>query len=414
MAFLMFAVLQGTPQHTDKTIGQKLLRKVAEARARLESFPIGLETKTTIQKVKTKRGVTRREVKRVVGREIALMGWNPADDSFHPILISIPHPLPKNHIPFVIKNAGYEVTHVTGRIPMKFIFRARNEQPLMVLAQKQWWLPRSAAQEQNFEKFTTVVKKFVYSTFSDEFFIDELRTIGGIFLYDTVERVRQHLIEYGVSSRTFPEELLGNAISTDWIVNVGLNEQMDHGKFLVNPHRTAAEITIEYALNREKAYSLIESNANARGAYQFTNRSIKKRPGTYDRVVKEYKEAKLIPDFTLGTENLENVIAAAFCLLDWELSRLPPEARELYKKDYRTGSIFPTAGYNGGGGRASYLWRWTKKKVQTLSYDTPIPRHAFGRNGGETYVYIQKHQFLWKFVDEIKKEYDQQKLQGAP
>ena len=404
----VFTFFPQTPE-VSETVGFTLLQKVTVAQEMLNTIPLGLETKIIVRSVKSKKGIMRVETKRVVGREVLLVAWDPdgqGENAFHVIRFSIPHPFPTKGFAIFVKNGEYEVIRVSGSIPMKFVFRARLAgKPLIVLAGKYWWLPRSAAKEQDVKKFMAVAKEFVYSPFADDFYIDELRIVGGKFLFDTVERVQMRLNEQKIISRAYPEELLGGVIKTDWVVNLGLNEQMDHGKFNSNRRRSAVEIAIEYALNLDKSYSRIESSANARGAYQFTNRWKGKRPGTYDRIVQQYREVGLIADFAEGTQNLENMIAMAFCLLDAELAQLPKEARELYKKDYRAGSIFPTAGYNGGGGRAWQVWNWVQRKKIKLAYDTPLPRPAFGgRKGAETYVYIQKHQFLWEFIDELKKE----------
>ena len=109
----------------------------------------------------------------------------------------------------------------------------------------------------------------------------------------------------------------------------------------------------------------------ALGAYQFTD---KNGNGTYSEVVRRYGEAGLDPNFENGSRDLGNVLEAAACLLDLEVSQFPA-ILSVFVRDPVLGGIYPVAAYNGGHNAAAKLYEWIKtKKIDIEEKVIPLPR----------------------------------------
>jgi len=403
-----------------------IVKKVHEAQEYLKDVDVEFETqeiKIPIRSKTTKKIIGYREEELVVGKQIVLMAWDQDPDEIMEVRLRTPHPLPKSGFIFGVLSSNFEVEHVAGRTASKLVFRVwRNGKKLIVLSGKHLWISPELSQSQNYSVLKERSKEAIYTPFADDIYFEEIA--GEKFLYSEILKTQSDLKNKGVMSRAFGGKLMADVIPWELLFNLGLNEQMDHAKFKNDKWRTAKEVANEYAFNLANAFRWAASSASARGAYQFTNRSKRGNTGTYDIVVGAYEDAELIEDFEEGTQDLQNMIKAAICLLDMELSKFPNDVHDLFERDYRLGSVFSIAAYNEGFGGARQLYQWIKKNNFELSLDKEIPQAAFVRYktyfvrnkqgklvkvarkviNTETQVYIEKHIFLWSFIDNFKKE----------
>lgn len=417
------------PMSEVKTRGEILLEKTREAQEMLEEVEIGFKVrkeKTKIPKKvrskKTGKLVTihiEKTEEVVAARQIALVAWSPEKDTWHKILFSVSHPVPKNSFNFIVETPGYEVERVSGRSLSKLVFRVwHGGEKLVVFAGKHWWLPPELISETNYKKISDRAEGFIYTPYSEDLYDKALVRTGYEFFMGEIEKAKADLRARPVVSRSLPRKLLADAIPDDLILNIGINEQMDHSKYRRDPELTADEILIEYALNREKAFSKIVSTEGARGPFQFTNRYRKGHPGTYDIVAANYEDAELLEDFEEGTQDLPNMIKIAICLLDMELAKFSQEVHEQFEKEYRKAAIYPAACYNGGCGIGFRLYQWIKKSGYEISEDKfEVPESVFvyyrarrvkGKRifekkvNTETHMYLQKQAYLWGYIDKLK------------
>lgn len=412
----------------------RIVNKVREAQELLKASEISFETqevKLPIVSKKTKKIIGYKKEDRVIGKQIILMVWDTDTDEMNEVALRVPHPMPKAGFIFSVLTAGFEVEHISGSTVSKLVFRVwKGGKKLIVLASKHFWIPPELSKSQNHALLSERSKEAIYTPFADDLYFES--NDGEEFLYSEIQKALKDLDDKEVMSRAFGGQKLAKVISWELLFNLALNEQMDHTKFKNDRRRTAKEVANEYAFNLANAFRWAVSAANARGAYQFTNKSRRGNTGTYDLVVGSYEDAELVEDFTEGAQDLQNMIKAAACLLDMELAKFPKEVHDLFKKDYRLGSVFPVAAYNEGFGKkqgegyngARQLYEWIKKNKFELSLEKEIPQAAFVRYrtyyvrdkqgklvkatrriiNTETQVYIQKHVYLWQYIDEFKEQ----------
>jgi hypothetical protein len=402
-----------------------VIQQVLEARKRLEDVALDSEvrhtTKRSVKTVRVGKGkqkrtktVKRREMQ--VTRQFAIAALDEERGDWHTILLEVPYPLPpERNFSFRVLSDGYRVKHVSGRGIIKLNFEVRplsEDRPFVPYGLKALW-GTGVTRKNGAPHFEAAI----YTPPYPAFFTRDLVILGRSLLYAEAEGALGELRERGVRSRSFRERLLADVIPADFLVNVGLIEQMDPAGFKEDPRKSAAEVFMHYALNGADAFRWIQSPANARGAYQFIR-------ATYQLTASTCRNAGLIPDFLRGTQDLRNMLKAAACLLDSELARMPEDAKELFDENYRLGGIYPVAAYNGGLGKARKLYATIKKEAVDLSAEeVELPRSAFThsktrvvKKGGkkprkiritkrtfnsETYLYLQKYFFVWEALDEF-------------
>ena len=391
-----------------------IVKKVHEAQELLKKSDVAFETTKT---------------KKIVAKKSVLAAWDQDENKIYEVYIRIPFPLPKN-ITIGVLSDGFAVEHVYGRYLGKFIFNVSlNGKKLIVLAGKHLLLPPSFAQNQNYETAKRRVETVIYTPFSDDLYDKEAVKEGFLFLEQEIRKTYEDLRAKQIVSRAVSGKILAEAHAIDYLLNLAINEQMDHGKFNADAKHTADEILIEYAFNRDATFRWAVSSADARGPFQFTNRGGRGNAGTYDAVVANYEDIGLIEDFEVGTQDLENMIKVALALIDMELAKFPPDVHELYEKDYRKAAIYSSACYNGGYGTGLNLYKWIKKNHYEITLDNFNPsKQAFtyigyrtvysrDKNGKkiqkqsaikiintETPVYLKKQMFLWGYLDRLKED----------
>jgi len=155
-----------------------------------------------------------------------------------------------------------------------------------------------------------------------------------------------------------------------------------------NQAEAVNDVLSQYGLKREEAFRYSVSSAAALGPMQFTDR---RGNGTYSLVVRRCPGARLDPSFERGATNLRNVMKAAICLLDLELSQMPGDIRNAYRDNRDVMGIFPVAAYNGGPRNVAKLYRVLRKmglqledlrRPDVQSQVTPLACPCFWRADG--------------------------------
>jgi hypothetical protein len=354
-------------------------------------------------------------------RRITIGAYDECDGHIHYIPIRVPHPLPtrtqggKSVPVFSYENLdpNYVVTHEggVGVARMRFSVRYGNRE-LTVLGLRHprfpttYWRSRDA-------RVMTLARAAVYTPYYRGYhhthYSDSLKRIGYALWQDDILHVYRALAH--VPSRAFPGRTLPEVWPASMLVVLGVIEQSDDGAWRDDPVRTGEAVLMEYALNRAPFY-FANSSADAIGLYQFTN---KKGNGTYDLTVRACPVAQLRPDFDPGVRDVQNGMKAALCLLDLELAQMPDGARTLFLEDYRLGSTYPVAAYNGGGGQAQKLYReLPPEDVADAMAELTLPMRAFQFRKGkgkpvrinhETRYYLFKMFGMWSLVETWETSY---------
>lgn len=378
----------------------------------------------------------RNSVQKRLMRKITLIAIDEATGVIHPIVLSVPHPLPEQGFPYTVLTPGYTVEHLAGRGVIRLSFRVwKDGEELVILTAKHPWVPSKYWSSRDLELVLNRAEAVVY-TQPVPHFLDRIETPGLVkegFVFWNREAVEalEELKTLRVRSLTFPDRMLAATISSELLVALGAIEQMDDRQFLDDPDRTADTVAIHYALNRDDAFSRAVSSANARGAYQFTE---KNGNGTYSLMVRECVGAQLIPDFEAGTQDLRNMLKAAACYLDYERANLAErisrsmgdDAKEAYLamwfSEPRLAAIYPVAAYNAGPSQAWKLYREFPPEdviaaAEESADELGLPKEAFvshrpcncgkgkkkrvtiERFNGETYHYLVKLARMWPIIE---------------
>ena len=403
--------------------------------------------------------------KRVIAeRPVILCAYKESDASWHVVKILVQYPLPDcfrksrptdRHLrcgafPFRTVTPGYGVEYVSGLGVPRLTFSVSHQgERLKVYRYRHIWFEDRLAPTTPAKAMVASARWVEYTPYAKDFHDDEHVRAGAVFLYKKITAALGELRAASVQSRTYPR-LLADVISWKHLINLALIEQMDHDSFNgfgacrspaerglsdeeterrifckeESAKRTAEAVLVEYALNREQSFYFSRSSfpfrnrtEHAYGAMQFTNHH-----GTYSRVVRECRVAQLITAFPEGALDLGNAIKAAACLLDLELAALPLPVQELFAANPKIGGIYPVAAYNEGGDGAQQLYRRILASginLATLSdEDLELPESVFNRSRGcnncrrgnsrmrtvwneQTYVYIKKYMYVWKFLEEL-------------
>ena len=405
-----------------------ILEKVAEADRRCSDLSLSFITEegrsTVVVLRKGKNGKYHKHhktimVHRIVARPVYLCAFKESDQSWHVVKVFVRYPLPETFVKFPawLATKGYELEHVSGRGVGRLTFALyQHGEKLTIYRYRYAWFTKNPQKDPLHEVIRTA-RAVNYTPYQSDFEDTGLRDVGARFLRDKIESAFADLKRSGVVSKAFPSKKVSDVINKKQPMILAAIEQTDDGRFIADPKEATNAIFIEYALNKERAFSWSVSSANAIGPLQFTN---KNGDGTYDLVVRTYPEAHLMADFEDGTRDLHNVLKAAICLLDLELAHLP-EVRDLYVRDPQLGGIYPTAAYNEGGGGARQLYLLIRKNDIDLSNDDiDLPESVFRRIkrfitlkkkkhhvraksivNHETYLYIKKYMYVWKYLDAL-------------
>lgn len=327
---------------------------------------------------------------KIVERPVVLCAFKESDHSWHVIDVRLLYPVPPQYVscvasastvsaralcglPFRVATPGYRVEHLGGYGATRLIFNVfQDGEKLTVYRTRHIWFTKNALTTDP-QTVLTSAKTLNYTPFHPDFRDEEMLRRGRLFLQNEVNAALARLRNKGIRSLAFPSQLVADVVAKETLEALGVIEQSDDKKFQEDERGTIEAVYFEYALNGKDAYKWSQSSAMALGAYQFTDAG---GNGTYSEVVRRYPEARLDPSFEDGARDLPNVLEAAACLLDLEISQFHA-ILPVYERDPVLGGIYPVAAYNGGHGAAAKLYEWiVAKKIDIEEKDILLP-HAF-------------------------------------
>lgn len=350
------------------------LRQVDEANTRCNNVPMKEFVETD--------GI------RVTARPIALCAFKKSDQSWHVIRLAIMQPIAESYkscvanaptvearrdctLPYHVVTQGYHVEHLAGYGITRLIFNvSQNGEHLVVYRTRHVWFDDGALASGDVLRIVATLREINYTPYHADFEDPLLVDRGLNFLYDRIRGVQETLRKNRVPSRAFPERLLADTVPWEIPMALAAIEQMDDKKFKAASKLSIESVYVEYALNGDGAFAFSVSSANALGPFQFTDI---RGNGTYSMVVDRYPGAKLNPNFEKGARDLTNIITAAICLIDLEVTQFP-RIQELYLREPKLGGIYPVAAYNGGHAWAVKLYEWIKQRdIDVEDENIPLP-----------------------------------------
>jgi hypothetical protein len=299
-----------------------------------------------------------REVLR--GRPVAFALWSEAHKNWTIAHLEIPRPPVKwkpGHGPlrFVVLTPGIEARHVkgTGAERLMFAFSSGGEE-LKVYGRKFPVFDNTLIKKKRWREAAAAARPILYLPYTQDTLDPRFIMGGKDFLLTTARRAMDELRNANVPSEAFPGELLADVIPAEVIATLAVIEQTDDEDFLEQGRNAFDEVLSQYGLKREEAFRYSVSSAKALGPMQFTDRH---GNGTYSLVVRRCRGAQLDSNFERGATRLPNVMKAAVCLLDIELSQMSSEIRSAYRANPEVLGIFAVAAYNGGPRNVAKLYR---------------------------------------------------------
>jgi hypothetical protein len=299
-----------------------------------------------------------REVLR--GRPVAFALWSESHQNWTIAHVEIPRPpvtWKPGHgpLPFVVRTPGIEARHVKGTGAERLMFEfTRSGEELKVYGRKFPVFDNTLIKKKRWREAVATAKPIVYLPYTKDTLDPHFVTGGRDFLLATARRAMDELRSANVPSEAFPGELLADVVPPEVITTLAVIEQTDDEDFLEKGRDAFDEVLSQYGLKREEAYRYSVSSAKALGPMQFTNLH---GNGTYSLVVRRCSSAQLDPNFERGATRLLNVMKAAVCLLDIELSQMSSDIRSAYRANPEVLGIFAVAAYNGGPRNVAKLYR---------------------------------------------------------
>jgi hypothetical protein len=299
-----------------------------------------------------------REVMR--GRPVAFALWSEAQKNWTIAQLEIPRPPVKwkpghGPLPFIVRTPGIEARHVKGTGAERLMFAfSRGGEELKVYGRKFPVFDNTLIKKKRWREAAATARPIVYLPYTQDTLDPRFVTGGKDFLLATARRAMDELRNANVPSAAFPGELLADVIPPEVITTLAVIEQTDDEDFLEKGTGAFDEVLSQYGLKREEAFRYSVSSAKALGPMQFTDRH---GNGTYSLVVRRCRGAQLDSNFERGATRLPNVMKAAVCLLDLELSQMSSEIRSAYRTNPQVLGIFAVAAYNGGPRNVAKLYR---------------------------------------------------------
>lgn len=325
---------------------------------------------------------------RITERPVALCAFKESDQSWHVIRVAIMQPVPDSYkscaasaptvaaradcsLPYHVVTQGYHVEHVAGYGIARMTFNVSQAgEHLIVYRMRHVWFDDGALAGGDPLRVIATAVAINYTPYHPDFKDPQLVSDGLAYLSTRVKNALSDLRTRGVMSKAYPGELVADVVPVEIPIAIAAIEQSDDKKFQEEKRGTTEAVFIEYALNRERAFMWSQSVSPAIGAMQFTRR-------TYESIARdEYVEAQLNLDFMEGSRNLDNVLKAAICLVDLEVSNFSGkrEVINLYRENPLLGGIYPVAAYNGGPVWAQKLYQWIKQnRIDLAKENVELP-----------------------------------------
>lgn len=351
-------------------------------------------------------------------RPIILACFDERTFAWHTIKISIPYPTTRSyfhklrsartvaerenvHIPIKVYADNYIVEHIRGasasRLCVKVWYDAGGKLiPLTVYRIK--YPNFKGGCSPTYKNVQDKIEAIHYTPISDDFMTQEFENEGYNFIRSQVTLANDELRSLKVKSRSHRGKLLGDIFLPEVVMSLMVSEQWDPLFFKKDLKKSKSRILCEYGLNRELSFAWSVSSANAIGCLQFTNA---KGKGTYFNIVREYKSAKLKNSFRDGARDMHNIVKAAICLLDYDLSR-SSNSIKLFSKNAALGGLYPISSYNGGPnagqGMMTEIERLNGKYLDNADIGKLKIPHVINKKKGkgntETPMYAKKYLLL--------------------
>jgi hypothetical protein len=320
-----------------------------------------LEAQTLLRDVELEYFFTGKGKKETLrGRPVVFALWNEKTSEWTLAHLEIPRPPVKwkpgrKPLPFVLRTPGIEARHVKGTGAERLMFAfTQDGEPLKVYGRKFPVFDSGLLKKKRWRAVADTAKAIVYLPFTEDT-LDPLFVTGGKdYLLSTARQAIEELRNAQVPGKAFPGELLADVVPAEVITTLAVIEQTDDRDYVNKGEIAFNEVLSQYGLKRNEAYRYSVSRASAIGPMQFTNR---RGNGTYSMVVRRCPGARIDPNFERGATDLLNVMKAAICLFDIELTQMRPEIRQAYRENKRVMGIFPVAAYNGGPRNVTKLYR---------------------------------------------------------
>ena len=222
-------------------------------------------------------------------------------------------------------------------------------------------------------------KEVVYTPYSPEIDTPQVREDGLNYLKGRIESAWADLGEKNVRLRGF-NELSSDIAPTEISLVLSIIEHIDPLRFKNSPPggETALvhEVLTIIGANMNDAYAYSRSPAGARGLFQFI-------PGTYEKMLRKYRQARLDRNFVSGCSNHENAAKASLLLFDSDLNDLPGSYLRTIGDDVQAVGRYLAAAYNCGSHRVE-----RSLKACTGGWTCLLPE--------ETKIYLRKFDAVWR------------------
>ncbi len=227
------------------------------------------------------------------------------------------------------------------------------------------------------------LESVAYVPYTSELRNPYLVEVGSSYFEQKVANVFAEIRALGLRSRAEPSQLLADVVHPAVVKSIIAIEHVGSSKQLVGDLAAYLDrFYVTLATNEHRAYAYAKSTAAARGLVQFI-------PSTY-RALTQLRPDLVVPlDFENGMLDPYSAIKATVALLDYNLSLLPKNLRERYRKDDRALGAYLAAAYNGGPSRVirahrAYGENWYRYQARRSS---SLKR--------ETVDYVAKYQLVF-------------------
>ncbi|NBS41358.1 hypothetical protein EBS80_01745 [bacterium] len=202
-------------------------------------------------------------------------------------------------------------------------------------------------------------RQAVFTPFTDELNVPELRQKGLDYWWGTVKAGRDQLAANKVPSEFRKGELVTDVIPDRHVFLLGIIENIgtlsafgDNGSDEARLREINA-VLVMYGANGSNAFNWRVSSANARGPVQFT-------PTIYESLRKQYPAAEIPKDFVTGTSDHRVSVRAAYIHSDEEFRPLQADWRTALPEHPLLFGLYLASGYNGN-------VRWANKGLHACT-----------------------------------------------
>ena len=229
-------------------------------------------------------------------------------------------------------------------------------------------------------------EEVVYTPYSPAIDTRLIREDGLNYLKGRIESARADLEEKNVPLKGL-ECVSGDVAPTEISLVLSIIEHIDPLRFKNSPPGGETllvhEVLTIVGANMSDAYAYSRSPAGARGLFQFI-------PGTYEKILRKYREAGLDRNFVSGCSNHTNAAKASLLLFDSDLNDLPEEYLRGMASDVQAVGQYIAAAYNCGSKRV-------ERSLMTCGdgWTCLLPE--------ETKTYLRKFDAVWRMRESLEK-----------